>query len=471
MKGLDESDAQQLLCQHAFLQPHPTEGSEDLLQKHGNMISNVANASDVDWETRLPQHYQNILLQKGYSSKEEIYDALRNSIEIEEGKQIVWLDQSTGKICLKVSARSLTIEWGDDDKYWRWVSTEDSRFDQVKELVAVWFFHVYHRFEFTLLSPNTHYTVAFVIKIDQSRMHSHQSPFEFSLQTTEGKLIKSARFLDDLERPVSSHGEFTMTPLIYADDGWMELVVGEFFLKADDGSGQARVVDVFMKNNNCNFKKSGVFLDGVKITPKTMNKSGEQVYRKSMDESETQDCWQGKRDKALEFMASPSLSHQQSMESEPFTVCTKGYDAFINHRGPDVKNFVASEIYNFLQRMGYRAFLDQPELKPGDSIPSTIHNAITTSTVQIAIFSPRYAESSWCLDELLLMLKTKALFIPVFCDVKPSDLRHPNNGVYAPAFAEHEDKRRFNKKKLRQWKAALRFSSNISGYEFSTANR
>ncbi|GLJ14512.1 hypothetical protein SUGI_0234850 [Cryptomeria japonica] len=37
------------------------------------------------------------------------------------------------------------------------------------------------------------------------------------------------------------------------------------------------------------------------------------------------------------------------------------------------------------------------------------------------------------------MLKTKALFIPVFCDVKPSDLRYPDKGVYAPSFAKHEE--------------------------------
>ncbi|XP_057833740.2 TMV resistance protein N-like [Cryptomeria japonica] len=177
-------------------------------------------------------------------------------------------------------------------------------------------------------------------------------------------------------------------------------------------------------------------------------------------------------------MASSSLSHQQSVESDPsseleregFSVCTKGYDAFINHRGPDVKESVASEIYNFLQRMEYRAFLDQPELELGDSIHSTIKNAITTSIVQISIFSPGYAESCWCLDELLLMLKTKARFIPVFCDVDPSDLRYPDKRVYARAFVEHEEKRRFSKERLQRWKEALHSSSLFCGYNFSTSN-
>ncbi|GLJ10586.1 hypothetical protein SUGI_0131160 [Cryptomeria japonica] len=302
MKGLDESHAEHLLCQHAFLEPHPKEGNDDLvreyliecrglplsLKEHGEEVYKKS-MDDIEWERKLPPHYHKILSRavphKRYWFKEDIYDALCNSIQIEEGKQSIWLDQSTGKIGLKTAARSLTIKHGDDDRYWQWVSTDESRFGQVKELIEVWFFHVYHRFECTLLSPNTEYTVAFVVKTDQSRVHSHQSPFEFCLQTIEGNLIQSARFLDDLERSVESHGEFTMTLLINAEDGWMEFVVGEFFLKEDDGSKQARVVDVFMKNQNCNFSKSGIFLDGLKIAPKTINKSEEQVYKKSMDES------------------------------------------------------------------------------------------------------------------------------------------------------------------------------------------
>ncbi|GLJ05877.1 hypothetical protein SUGI_0027090 [Cryptomeria japonica] len=167
------------------------------------------------------------------------------------------------------------------------------------------------------------------------------------------------------------------------------------------------------------------------------------------------------------------------MESDPFSefqregfsvVSTKGYDAFINHRGPDIKESVASEIYNCVQVMGYRPFLDQPELQLGDPIPSTIQNAINTSTVQISIFSPRYAESQWCLDELLLMLKTKARFIPVFFDVKPSDLRYPHKGVYGRALGEHEEKGRFSNERLQQWKEALKSSSFLCGYNFSTSN-
>ncbi|GLJ36021.1 hypothetical protein SUGI_0722640 [Cryptomeria japonica] len=232
------------------------------------------NASDIEWETRLPPHYHKILsravTQKKCSSKEEIYVALCNSILIEEGKQIVWLDQSTEKIGLKASARSLVIIWGNEDKYWRWVQTEESSFGQVAELVEVWWFEVYQRFECTLLSSNTEYTVAFIVKIDKSRTNSYPSPFVFSFKTPEGNWTRSARFLDDLDKPVESHEGLQMTPLRYAENGWIEFIVGEFFLKEDDGCGRTRVIDVYMKNENSSFSKSGIFLDGVKITPKQL---------------------------------------------------------------------------------------------------------------------------------------------------------------------------------------------------------
>ncbi|GLJ52673.1 hypothetical protein SUGI_1121070 [Cryptomeria japonica] len=172
-------------------------------------------------------------------------------------------------------------------------------------------------------------------------------------------------------------------------------------------------------------------------------------------------------------MASASSSHKRSFSDfhrENPAVSKKIFDAFINHRGPDVKDTLAFALYDSLEEDGFWTFLDDMEIELGDSIESAIQNAIYSSKLQIAIFSPRYAESSWCLDELLLMLETKARFIPIFCDVKPFELRYPDKGVYAAAFAKHEEKGRFSKEKIAQWKEALHSSSLISGYEFSTSN-
>ncbi|GLJ14110.1 hypothetical protein SUGI_0226280 [Cryptomeria japonica] len=150
-------------------------------------------------------------------------------------------------------------------------------------------------------------------------------------------------------------------------------------------------------------------------------------------------------------------------------VSAKLYDVFISHRGPDVKETLVKQLYDLLQARLCRAFLDREEIQGGDSIDFAIYNAICSSRVQVAIFSKGYAESSWCLDELVVMLQqTDAIFIPVFYDVQPWELRHIDNekSQYAAAFSDYQRKRR-NLDKLHKWKSSLESASIISGYELS----
>ncbi|XP_059065768.1 probable 2' cyclic ADP-D-ribose synthase BdTIR [Cryptomeria japonica] len=135
------------------------------------------------------------------------------------------------------------------------------------------------------------------------------------------------------------------------------------------------------------------------------------------------------------------------------------YEVFINHRGIDTKHTLATSIYNALNGIGLKVFLDEKELQLGDFITAEIEEAMRTSLIHIAIFSPRYAESPWCLAELSYMLKTGTRIIPVFYDVDPSDPRYLKKGPFADAFAEHEEKKRYAPEKLAEWKEAL---SNIS---------
>ncbi|GLJ30112.1 hypothetical protein SUGI_0595540 [Cryptomeria japonica] len=150
--------------------------------------------------------------------------------------------------------------------------------------------------------------------------------------------------------------------------------------------------------------------------------------------------------------------------------CPKLYDAFISHRGPDVKETLAKHLYHLLRERGCQPFLDRPEIQVGDSIPFALSNAICSSIVQIAIFSPGYAESSWCLDELVLMLEQQpdALFIPVFYNVQPWELRHIENekSQYAEAFSNYERRGRYPDK-LDEWRRALKSAADISGFELS----
>lgn len=157
------------------------------------------------------------------------------------------------------------------------------------------------------------------------------------------------------------------------------------------------------------------------------------------------------------------------------------FDVFINHRGPDVKRTLATDLHHGLCKHDLRVFLDERELQEGDNITPQIESAIRTSSVHIAIFSPGYADSQWCLDELVLMVesmhKSRSTIIPVFYGVKPSELRwvRTNNGVYAGALCRLKAKTsdgqpRYNSDVLEKWRNALSEVAEIKGFDRGTYN-
>ncbi|GLJ33420.1 hypothetical protein SUGI_0672590 [Cryptomeria japonica] len=162
---------------------------------------------------------------------------------------------------------------------------------------------------------------------------------------------------------------------------------------------------------------------------------------------------------AFEEIAPPLSTFASTLSKKP---C---YDVFINHRGPDVKQTLASSIYNILDNMGVTAFLDSEELEYGDFLPTTLQAAMRSALLHVAIFSPNYAKSAWCLAELSFMLKTGAKILPIFYNVNPTDLRWvaQGKGVYVDAFLQYENKRRYSPEKLAEWKKALHDVSFYTG--------
>lgn len=153
------------------------------------------------------------------------------------------------------------------------------------------------------------------------------------------------------------------------------------------------------------------------------------------------------------------------------------FDVFINHRGPDVKKDLASHLYHRLRSHGLSVFLDIEELRGGDSLTPQIEGAIKTASVHIAIFSPGYADSSWCLNELVLMLESEKTILPVFHNVHPSELRWARGeGTYARALSILENKRtfdsqpRYDSPTLAKWRKALSVVADISGFELKACN-
>jgi hypothetical protein len=140
------------------------------------------------------------------------------------------------------------------------------------------------------------------------------------------------------------------------------------------------------------------------------------------------------------------------------------YDVFLNHRGPDLKKTFVLDLYKALRQAGHEPFLDEKSLMKGHHAFKSIHEALSGVLVHIAIFSPRYAESKHCLNELCDMLASKKTLIPVFYNVEPENLRWPENekGPFAKAFSYHMEKNR--DQDVERWKRAFRASADITGF-------
>ena len=130
-------------------------------------------------------------------------------------------------------------------------------------------------------------------------------------------------------------------------------------------------------------------------------------------------------------------------------------------------------------------FFDKTEMQAGDPLTDQLKGAIRSASVHIAIFSPKYVESKWCLDELLLMLESLesgATIIPFFYHVKPNDLRWAaKGGAYAKAMLNHKEKKtkdsetgkekpRYDSYTINNWIKALHRVADISGLNLEDCN-
>ncbi|KAF8029884.1 hypothetical protein BT93_E2335 [Corymbia citriodora subsp. variegata] len=132
------------------------------------------------------------------------------------------------------------------------------------------------------------------------------------------------------------------------------------------------------------------------------------------------------------------------------------YDVFINHRRVDTRRTVAGLLHDYLTRLDIHPFLDSRSMHPGDNLFDKIDSAILDCRIGVALFSPSYCDSYFCLHELALMMETKKKVIPIFCDVKPSQLRALNNGT-----CSGEETERFN--------SAIEEAKNIVGITFDSS--
>ncbi|XP_044496476.1 TIR-only protein-like [Mangifera indica] len=106
-------------------------------------------------------------------------------------------------------------------------------------------------------------------------------------------------------------------------------------------------------------------------------------------------------------------------------------DVFINHRGRDTKRTISGLLYDHLLGLRLNPFMDSKNMKPGDRLFDKIDIAIRHCKVGVAVFSPHYCQSYFCLYELALITELRKKVIPIFYDVKPSQLKVRDDGTFS----------------------------------------
>ena len=143
------------------------------------------------------------------------------------------------------------------------------------------------------------------------------------------------------------------------------------------------------------------------------------------------------------------------------------YDVFLNFRGDDTRNGFISHLHEALCNAGIYTFLDD-YLQRGEDVSAELFKTIESSMILIVVLSENYASSTWCLDELVKMLKCKKngqFVLPVFYKVNPSEVREQKK-EFGINMAKHEETFKDNIVRVQNWREALKEVGNLSGYHY-----
>lgn len=161
----------------------------------------------------------------------------------------------------------------------------------------------------------------------------------------------------------------------------------------------------------------------------------------------------------------PPFPSMASSSSSKFKSCsTPPQDqVFINFRGVELRFNFVSHLSNALKRNGINAFIDTDE-NMGQHL-NVLLERIERSKIALAVFSPRYTESDWCLKELAKMRERreqgKLVVIPIFYKVEPATVKR-QRGEFGDKFrdlVECLDEETTNK-----WTEALKTVPLLTGF-------
>ncbi|CAH1449260.1 unnamed protein product [Lactuca virosa] len=140
------------------------------------------------------------------------------------------------------------------------------------------------------------------------------------------------------------------------------------------------------------------------------------------------------------------------------------FDVFLSFRGEDTRYNFTDHLYKRLMTAGIFTFRDEEDIKRGEEVKPEIEKAIKESKASIVVLSQNYATSTWCLDELVLILQKRKegnhFVLPVFYHVDPSNVGKQNKTF---ALQVKESSLRWTDQNVKLWKEALMEVAGLAG--------
>ncbi|CAK7341127.1 unnamed protein product [Dovyalis caffra] len=139
--------------------------------------------------------------------------------------------------------------------------------------------------------------------------------------------------------------------------------------------------------------------------------------------------------------------------------------------GDDTRKNFTDHLYTALKWAGIRAFRDDDAIERGAVMECEVEKAIRQSKMSLIVFSRDFASSSWCLDEVAMIMEHREttagshIVLSVFYDVDPSEVQNQTGSFAKGFYRRNEDER------IEGWRSALRNISDLAGMvlENSTA--
>ncbi|XP_030446976.1 TMV resistance protein N-like [Syzygium oleosum] len=158
--------------------------------------------------------------------------------------------------------------------------------------------------------------------------------------------------------------------------------------------------------------------------------------------------------------SSSSSSHQRK------------HDVFVSFRGNDLRNNFISHLFHGLDQAGIDYFYDDNREDTGQEIPCKLSRAIRHSRFALIVFSTNYADSKWCLNELVENLECRRqlqyhghVIVPIFHGVDTADISNLTGGSGFARGFERLCRYKRDDVQIQIWRDALAEAKHFSGFD------